>query len=176
MYEENKFKTCGKESKVYYTAKEIYKLSWGTTYQEAKTCIKERKYDVQIPSDGFIHKKECIKYSYDWQNFITTINYIKGYQRTCSLEKQCDSIPEYCGGCSWTHGRPIGYKNICKYVNVCRDNPVYENCMPTKASESRWYGNTVLTNYENCEREHGVFLNIKTKDGKVLDVGYCTVK
>lgn len=42
-------------------------------------------------------------------------------------------------------------------------NILYMNsgCFPNYSLDSRWYGTTVFTNYENCQREKGSFVPLK---------------
>lgn len=44
--------------------------------------------------------------------------------------------------------------------NVCTNNPVYENCMPQNKTQSRYYGQIILTDYVTCTNEKGIFTPI----------------
>ena len=49
---------------------------------------------------------------------------------------------------AWT-----GYIQNIRYMN--------SGCFPNYSLDSRWYGTTVFTNYENCQREKGSFVPLK---------------
>ena len=200
VYEDNKFKTCGKESVVKYTAKNLYLerncLSWKTEtyspgtgqfvqnqvctsygpyyYQASRSvatkCIKS-SHSSYVDTTGYHESNICLEEAYVWQGNITTINYVKGYKKDCRYE--CSNEKYNCYYCSTTMQRCCSNRTVC--ANKCYTVPEYEDCMPKTASESMWYGQTVFTNYENCAREHGSFSPL-TVGGTRLDVGNCTVR
>lgn len=200
VYEDNKFKGCGKESVVKYTAKYLYLsaacLNWtydtvGTTSGPVKTNERCTSYGPASYSVGGTATK-CIQYSsstsfstsgpstttscersaYSWQGNITTINYIKGYKQDCKYGYRPKQDCRYETSTTGPIKRCVTNMVAGYYCNTVPD---YDDCLPRTASESIWYGQTVFTNYENCVREHGSFTPI-TVSGSKLDVGNCTVR
>ena len=227
MYEDNKFKTCGKELTVNYTAKSLVytrncvESGSDCTYKGTEQVCTSycKRYGPAHYETRSLSKQTCLSSYYEkhdsmpdilrctpscpkpvWQGNIATISYIKGYKKECKYGNYPVKGTQFCpsGGCTTpcgtyfngTSATNITYSCI-QYKNKCSTITEYEDCEPRSASESRWYGKTVFTNYENCMREHGTFspLTVSYKNidhnscmesyrdaSATLDVGYCTVK
>ena len=158
VYKENKFKTCGKESEEDYVDHH---------------CVYEsyRCNCTPIPSDGTA--ENCTDWCYrdiKCQSIhlgkVKHINYIKGYNRTCKYSCSTkyyknDSCYGECCGRNNATSAPISVtcsKKTCG--NVCTNNPVYEDCMPQNKTQSRYYGQIIITDYVTCQNEKGIFTPI----------------
>ena len=199
MYEDNKFKGCGLEKTINYTARALEQkcLNWGkncgnpsgtnlvcreecSQYSSAyyPTNILERCTSANFicgPTGCVIcgptgcYSRECTNTTTAWTGQISIIDYpITDSRQDC--ETRTERKPYQCA---------TGYCYYIQTYQSCTKVNTYDlTCVPRTAQESLWYGKTVFTNFENCQREHGSFssIQISNMEGKRSDVGYCTVK
>ena len=164
MYEDNKFKGCGQENSIKYSAHAfINNASTDVLYH----CADIVKKSVMANGQQF-YVYACNRNVPAWTGNIATTNYISYY---------------------FPNG---GYGSGAQ-----AEDPIIINCTPKSATQSVWYGKTVLTNYEYCQKNFGSFspltVNYSTASGthtgsgacnsfgeckysSQIDVGYCTVK
>ena len=166
VYEDNKFKTCGKETT--------------TTYID-QSCLSSTNCDCHyVPSDGSgcqttyyptdnckqngtatscEMKPHCTTSYYDCKNKaigpIITMSY-----PTTGSKQQCS----YSCGLKW--GCPfVGYGTSrhqkCGYTQTCGQSctniPIYDSCAPKNKTQSRYYGQVITTNKSTCNMEKGKF-------------------
>ena len=198
VYEDNKFKGCGLEKTVSYTARFLgYPcISTGLVCRPSgtmsvceKDCTEYGSYglgDILKECSGYSTEtngtrgitQKCNGYRTVWTGQITIINYpVTGTRKDC-ITKYVDGT---CYGSQCTdpfldlnpYYCATGYCHYRKTTQSCTNVNNYDSsCMPRTKYESQWYGRTVFTNYENCMREHGTF-SPTIRNG---DVGYCTIK
>ena len=203
VYEDNKFKGCGLEKTINYTARALEQkcLHWGSSCQNPSgtnqvchdvctkyssayypTYILERCTSTSNISCGTTgcHGGECTSTTTAWTGQISIIDYpVTGSRQNCETKTMRNTC--YAGDCQSISSVAnlqcaTGYCHYTQTFQSCTKVNTYDlTCAPRTPYESQWYGRTVFTNYENCVREHGSFAPIPVSNRR-SDVGYCTVK
>ena len=163
VYEENKFKAIQEETELYVAKRLDVKADYrkdenGTwkLYKEYSVGASElcNGCHYQCGCDGTIcYESKCLPMGLIAP--ITILNYPKsGTKKECKTVSKMEYVHPGEKGCNSCTG-PC---RILTYRQECEDVPQDDiSLYPKTAKESVWYGKTVVTNYTNCMREHGVF-------------------
>ncbi|MEE0890247.1 MAG: hypothetical protein U0M61_00100, partial [Succinivibrio sp.] len=181
VYEDNKYKTCGKEEVKTFVS---------------TSCLYKEEYDNcnYIPQDGGGCDVSYIPYACKNKthgNYIS-INYIKGYHTTCKYKcsKTSGSVTcmpnssceTPCGNLSHGGTAPGRTTYSCTTCgNRCTSTPIYDPCKPQNKTQSRYYGQVITTDYWTCQGEKGVFTEIPYQDARgkwdtSYDYGTCDLR